>query len=103
MLEMPAAPLPEAFFSTKKGAAVALPPAEGPVADSHTHLHSLRAVDPVLALARAAVAGVRFVVDVVDPTEEARDPYAVLADLAAWQRECAAILVAWGSQGVFDA
>lgn len=103
MLEMPAAPLPEAFFSTKKGAAVALPPAEGPVADSHTHLHSLRAVDPALALARAAVAGVRFVVDVVDPTEEARDPYAVLADLPAWQRECAAILEAWGSQGVFDA
>ncbi len=103
MLEAPSAPLFEAFFATKKGAAVGLPPAEGPVADSHTHLHSLRAIDPALALARASLAGVRFVVDVVDPTEEARDPHALLADLALWQRSCESILDQWRAQGVLDA
>lgn len=100
---IPQPPAPEAFFSTKRGAPVALPAACGPVADSHTHLSSLRAVDPALALARAAVAGVRFAVDVVDPTDDARDPQALLADLDRWQRGCAEILEAWAAAGTVDA
>ena len=75
------------FFCTKKQAPLALPAASGPIAESHTHLTSLRHIDAALALARAAVAGVRFLVTVVDPADDARDPEAVLADLDRWQRE----------------
>lgn len=100
---IPQAPEFTSFFADKKGRPVALPPAAGPVADSHTHLHSLHALDPALALARAAVAGVRFVIDVVDPADDARDPETLLADLARWQRECAEILDAWHGRGVVDA
>lgn len=94
---------PSAFFLTKKGAGVALAAPDGPVADSHTHLSSLRHIDPALALARAALAGVRFVVDVVDPTDDAADPDALFADLDRWQRGCACILDAWASCGAVDA
>ena len=105
MLEnvLPEPPCADAFFTTKKGASVALPLAEGPIADSHTHLSSLRALDPALALARASLAGVRFVVDVVDPTDDGRDPAALLADLADWQGRAAQMLAAWGASGVLDA
>lgn len=102
MLEVKA-PQRDAFFCTKKGVPVALPQADGPIADSHTHLSSLRAIEPGLALARAAVAGVRFVVDVVDPTDDARDPDALLTDLVRWQEEGAALLAAWSEAGVLDA
>ncbi len=102
MLEVPSPAGAEAFFTTKKGLPVGLPNAEGPVADSHTHLHSLRALDPALALARAAVAGVRFIVDVADPTEEARDPRTFLDDLDRWQAGCSAILARWRDMGVLD-
>ena len=91
------------FFCTKKQASLALPAAPGPIAESHTHLTSLRHIDAALALARAAVAGVRFLVTVVDPADDARDPEAVLADLDRWQRECAEILDAWRAAGVLDA
>ena len=91
------------FFRTKKQASLALPAAAAPIAESHTHLTSLRHIDAALALARAAVAGVRFLVTVVDPADDARDPEAVLADLDRWQRECAEILDAWRAAGVLDA
>ena len=91
------------FFCTKKQASLALPVAPGPIAESHTHLTSLRHIDAARALARAAVAGVRFLVTVVDPADDARDPEAVLADLDRWQRECAEILDAWRAAGVLDA
>jgi TatD DNase family protein len=73
------------------------------VADTHTHLASLEHIDPALALARASLAGLRFVVNVVDPTERARDPRALLADLDRWVAGCAAILDVWAAQGVLDA
>ena len=100
---VPAAPSPEAFFSDKKGRPVALAAPDGPVADSHTHLSSLRRIDPAHALARAALAGVRFLVDVVDPADDAADPAALLADLSRWQEGCARILDAWGAEGARDA
>lgn len=91
------------FFRTKKQAPLALPEAAGPIAESHTHLTSLTHIDPTLALARAALAGVRFLVTVVDPTDDARDPAGLLADLACWQRGCEEILRGWTSAGVLDA
>lgn len=102
-LELPEPPRTDAFFVTKKGAPVALPLAPAPIADAHTHLSSLRSLDPALALARAAVAGVRFVVDVVDPTDDARDPQALLADIERWQAGAAMIVEAWGNAEVLDA
>lgn len=99
----PAPPDPAAFFLTKKGRPVALPRAEGPVADSHTHLSSLRGIDPALALARAAMAGVRLVVDIADPADDCADPAALLADLDRWERGCGEILGAWSALGARDA
>lgn len=100
---VPEPPAAGAFFSTKKGVPVARPAACGPVADSHTHLSSLRHIDPALALAQAALCGVRFVVDVVDPTDDAADPDALFADLDRWQAGCAQILQAWSERGLLDA
>ena len=100
---VPAAPAPEAFFSDKKGRPVALAVPDGPVADSHTHLSSLRHIDPALALARASLAGVRFLTDIVDPADDAADPASLLADLSRWQEGCARILEAWAAEGVRDA
>lgn len=99
----PPAPDLGALFATKKGVPVACPAAYGPVADSHTHLTSLRHIDPALAMARAALAGVRFMVTVVDPTDDATDPDALLADLARWREGCAAILESWRAAGARDA
>lgn len=91
------------LFATKKGVPVACPAAYGPLADSHTHLTSLHHVDPALAMARAALAGVRFMVTVVDPADDATDPAALMGDLARWQEGCAAILASWRAAGVRDA
>ncbi len=93
----------DAFFATKKGAPMALPTAAGPIAESHTHLTSLRHIDAGLALARAALAGVRFLVTVVDPADDARDPDALLASLEGWRRACDEGLAGWAAQGVLDA
>ncbi len=91
------------FFHTKKQALLALPHAAGPIAESHTHLTSLAHIDPALALARAAVAGVRFLVTVVDPADDARDADALLANLERWQAGCVQILESWRAAGVLDA
>lgn len=96
---LPTMPEREAFFVTKKGVPVACPVPVGPVADSHTHLTSLRGLDPALALARAALAGLTFVVTVVDPTDDATDPASLLADLDAWQAGARVLLEAWGVAG----
>lgn len=93
-------PDPESFFRTKKGRPVALPCPAGPVADSHTHLTCLRELSPEVALARAALAGLDFLVTVVDPTEDATDPAALLASLDAWQAGARETLDAWGAPEV---
>jgi len=46
---------------------------------------------------------VRFVVDVVDPTDDATDPAALYADIARWQAQAAQIVAAWNAAGVLDA
>ena len=57
-------------------AAIQIPPIRGTLADTHAHLDMLD--DPGGALARAALAGVAFVVTVVDPTEDAERTFAEL-------------------------
>ena len=52
------------------------PAIESPLADSHTHLGSLRTSD--LPLARAAAYGVEFICNITDITEDAGDVYALL-------------------------
>lgn len=93
-------PEPSSFFAGKKGVPVACPTPAGPIADSHTHLTSLRAITPDVALARAALAGVDFVVTVVDPTDDARDPQALLGALDMWQADARFLLDVWGEQGL---
>lgn len=96
-----ACPDPAAFFLTKKAVPVSLPGLpegsvrRGPYCDTHTHLTSLRSLQPAQALARAALAGVDLLVTVTDPTEDAADPEALLSDLARWQEEAAGILCSW--------
>ncbi len=94
----PGAPIPEPgrFFHTKKGKPVACPAAPVPIADSHTHLTCLVDLDPAVALARDALAGVDFVLTVVDPTDDAANPRALMARLDIWQRRARATLDAWG-------
>lgn len=93
---IPPRPDRAAFFTTKKGAPVEVPAPAGPIADSHTHLTGLRATHPAVALARATLAGLDFVVTVVDPADDARDPAALLASLRDWQVQARAVLDAWG-------
>lgn len=88
----------EAFFADKKGRPVACPVPRGPVADTHTHLTSLRHMDPALALARAALAGIDFLVTVVDPADDARDPAALLESLDSWQAGAREVLDGLGER-----
>lgn len=69
-----------------------LPVLGAPIADTHAHLDMLE--DPARALARAALAGVDFVVTVVDPTEK---PERTFGELSAWRAEAARLLVGEGS------
>ena len=58
------------LFHDHKGRPCPVPEALAPVADTHCHLGSLHGHDPALALARAALTGVRLVVVPVDPVDE---------------------------------
>ena len=64
-----------------------IPDIGAPVADTHAHLDMLE--DPGAALARAALAGVDFVITVVDPTEE---PEVTFGRLPAWIEEARALI-----------
>ena len=44
-----------------------------PLADTHGHLTSFRSIDPAMAVARAALAGVRLLVVPVDPSDDVPD------------------------------
>ena len=78
-----------ALFHDAKSNPVELPEAPFPLADSHGHLTHFHAYTPALALARAAVAGVRLIVVPLDPTGDAHDARAVFDDLSRWQDEAA--------------
>lgn len=63
------------------------PALEGPVADSHAHVHNLP--DPAWELVRCAANGVRFVCEICDPSE---DKLALPDDVRAWRKSACAIL-----------
>ncbi len=58
------------LFHDSKGRACPVPTPLAPLADTHGHLGSLKLHDPALALARAALAGVRLLVVPIDPVGE---------------------------------
>ena len=66
-------PLEAPLFVTKKHRPVDLPTPLAPVADTHGHLTAFRQHDPVVAVARAAIAGVRLLVVPVDPVDDVPD------------------------------
>ncbi len=58
------------LFHDSRGRACPVPTPLAPLADTHGHLGSLKLHDPALALARAALVGVRLLVVPVDPVDE---------------------------------
>lgn len=58
------------LFHDSRGRACPVPKPLAPLADTHGHLGSLKLHDPALALARAALVGVRLLVVPVDPVGE---------------------------------
>lgn len=89
-----------ALFHDAKGRPVELPVASTPLADTHGHLTHFRQHDSAMALARAALAGVRLLGVPVDPTGDARDPAALLSSLESWVCEAASLIDELRSQGV---
>jgi TatD DNase family protein len=65
-----------------------LPVLGAPIADTHAHLDMLE--DPASALANAALAGVDFVVTVVDPTEE---PERTFGEISVWKSEARRLIL----------
>ncbi len=67
------------LFRTKKGKPVEMPVPLAPLADTHGHLTSFRKLKPEVAVARAALAGVRLLAVPVDPADDVPDVPAFLA------------------------
>ena len=67
------------------------PALEGPVADSHAHIHMLP--DPAWEFVRCAANGVDFVCEIVDPSEDGSLPF---DQLAAWRNSAASQVSAAG-------
>lgn len=67
------------LFHTKKGKPVALPKPLAPLADTHGHLTSFRTLRPEVAVARAALAGVRLLAVPVDPSDDVPDVLAFVS------------------------
>ena len=74
----------KALFADKRGRPVEVPAPLAPVADTHGHLTCLRTLDPALALARAACAGVRLLVVPVDPVDEIPRKWQDVPSLLSW-------------------
>ena len=78
----PVGPLEISFTKKKR---VHVPPAPmAPVADTHAHLLNFWGKDPAEALARAALAGDRMLVTLLDPIADGIDPAAFHERLAGW-------------------
>jgi len=69
----------EFCFVNKKGAPEAWPRPLAPLADTHGHLTSFHRHTAEVALARAALAGVRLLAVPVDPTDDVQDAGAFLS------------------------
>jgi TatD DNase family protein len=84
------------LFVDSRGREVLAPDFRGAgVADTHAHLDMLE--DPALALARAALAGVRFVATVADVTEDA---WRTFDELPSWLSNAAEMLRSAGREDV---
>ena len=87
------------LFHDAKGQPCPLPAAAAPLADTHGHLTHFHLYEPDWALARAALAGVALLGVPVDPTDDGRDPQALLDVLERWCDEASGHveeLVSWG-------
>lgn len=93
-----------ALFHDRKGNPVEVPTPLAPLVDTHGHLTSFRAHDPALALARAAVAGVRLLVVPIDPVEDVPGRWGSVAELLGWLDEQVELagrcLDEWAARGV---
>lgn len=88
-----------ALFHDRKGRPVGVPHALAPLADSHGHLTHFRAHDPAVALARAALAGVRLLVVPLDPVGDAHDAKAALCWLDRTVEQAAELLESAARRG----
>ncbi|MBM6774977.1 TatD family hydrolase [Olsenella profusa] len=75
------------LFHDRKGRACPLPAPAAPLADTHGHLTSFRAHDPALALARAALVGVRLLVVPVDPVDDVPRKWPSVPAFLSWLDE----------------
>lgn len=84
------------LFHAKKGKVRVWPRPLAPLADTHGHLTPLKAHDPAMAIARAALAGVRLLVVPIDPVGDCGFdptddlPYRTPAELVEFLDEAAA-------------
>lgn len=75
------------LFHTKGGKPQSLPHSDVPLADTHGHLTHFKGHDASVALCRAALAGLRFLVVPLDPVEdmfESDDPQNEVEQLLGW-------------------
>ncbi len=89
----------DAFFRQKKKhgkfRVVEPPQFELPLADTHAHLQMLR--DPSLAIARAALHGVRYLCTIADPTDDAAITFDSLEAWCSHAQEMLPVLLAAGA------
>ncbi len=83
-------------FSRKKGV-FAAPRPLATIADTHAHLTCFNSIDPALALARAAAAGVERVVTLLDPVADGLAPGEFTRALASWVEGARELLTAEGT------
>lgn len=81
------------LFHDRRGRAVPVPEPLAPLADTHGHLTAFRQHDPALAIARAALAGVRLLVAPLDVVDEIGDP--ALTHEAPMRWPSASALLSW--------
>ena len=89
-----------ALFHDKKGRPVQAPAPLAPLADTHGHLTHFRRHDPAVALARAALVGVRMLVVPLDPTDDAHDAPAALVWIDQMVERAAQLLELTAQRGV---
>ena len=93
-----------ALFRDRRGAPCPAPAPLAPLADTHGHLTSFRSLDPALALARAALVGVRLLVVPVDPVSDVPRKWGSVPAFLSWLDEqverAGACLDACAAQGV---
>ncbi len=75
------------LFHDRKGRVRLVPAPVSPLADSHGHVTCLETMDASVALARAALAGVRMLVVPVDPVADLGGRWRTASELLAWLDE----------------